>query len=72
MYLYVKLKWDANFFFPVESKDSMNSASYEYRNMSARRGAQFVTIGMPTINEKFLPTAELEPTISLLLDWRNF
>ena len=25
------------FFFPFESKDCMNSASYEYRNMSARR-----------------------------------
>ena len=37
MYLYVKLNWDAIFFFPVESKDCMNSASYEYRNMSARR-----------------------------------
>ena len=34
MYLYVKLNWDANFFFLVESKDCMNSASYEYRNMS--------------------------------------
>ena len=26
-----------------------NSASYEYRNMSARRGAQIVPIGIPTI-----------------------
>ena len=42
MYLYVKLNWDANRFLPAESKDCMNSASYEYRNMSARRGAQFV------------------------------
>ena len=33
MYLYVKLNWDANRFLPVESKDSMNSDSYEYRNM---------------------------------------
>ena len=48
MYLYVKLNWDANFFFPVESKDCMKSASYEYRKMSARRGAQLVPIGMPT------------------------
>ena len=32
----------------------MNSASYEYRNMSARRGAQFVPIGMPTICWKML------------------
>ena len=28
---------------------SINSASYEKRNMSARRGAQFVPIGIPTI-----------------------
>ena len=34
MYLYVKLNRDANRFLPVESKDCMNSASYEYRNMS--------------------------------------
>ena len=42
IYLYVKLNWDANRFLPAESKDCMNSASYEYRNMSARWGAQFV------------------------------
>ena len=30
MYLYMKLNWDANRFLPVESKDCMNSASYEY------------------------------------------
>ena len=51
----VKFIWDANFFFPVESKDCMNSASYEYRNMSARRGAQFVPIGKPTIRWKTFP-----------------
>ena len=34
----------------------MNSASYEYINISARRGAQFVPFGMPTICWKtFLP-----------------
>ena len=55
MYLYVKLNWDANRFLPAESKDCMNSASYEYRNMSARRGAQFVPIGMPTICWKSFP-----------------
>ena len=34
----------------------MNSASYDYRKMSARRGAQFVPIGMPAICWKtFLP-----------------
>ena len=27
----------------------MNYASYEYRNMSARREAQFVPMGMPII-----------------------
>ena len=47
MYLYVKLNWAANRFLPVESKDCMNSASYEYTHMSARRGAQFVPTGMP-------------------------
>ena len=37
MYLYVKLNRDASRFLPAESKDGMNSASYEYRNMSTRR-----------------------------------
>ena len=37
MYLYVKLNWDANRLLPAESKDCLNSASYENRNMSARR-----------------------------------
>ena len=66
MYLYVKLNWDANFFFPVESKDCMNSASYEYRNMSARRGAQFVPIGMPIICWKTFP-----PKTTKMLSTRN-
>ena len=35
MYLYVKLNWDAIFFFPVEIKDCMNSALYKYRKKSA-------------------------------------
>ena len=30
MYLYVKMNWDANRFLPIESKDCMNSISYEY------------------------------------------
>ena len=34
MYLYVKLNRDASYFFPVESKDCMNTASYQ----CARRG----------------------------------
>ena len=46
MYLYINLNWDANRFLPVESKDCMNSALCEYRNISARRGTQFVPMGM--------------------------
>ena len=38
----MRLTRDAKCFFPVESKDCMKSPSYEYRKMSARRGAQFV------------------------------
>ena len=55
MYRYVELNWDANCLFPTESKDCMNSTSYEYRNMSARRGAQLVPIGMPFILWKTFP-----------------
>ena len=55
MYLYVKLNLDANRFLSVESKDCMNSALYEYRNMLARRGAQFVPMGMPIICWKTFP-----------------
>ena len=33
----------------------MKSASYEYRKMSVRRGAQFVPIGMPTVSWKTFP-----------------
>ena len=51
----VRLNRDAKCFFPVESKDCMKSASYEYRKMSARRGAQFVPIGMPTVCWKTFP-----------------
>ena len=63
---HVKLNWDAIFFFPVESKDCMNSASYEYINMSARRGAQFVPIGMPNIYWKTFP-----PKTTKMLSTRN-
>ena len=44
-------------FFPAESKNCMNSASCEYRNMSVRRGALpvFAFIGMPTICWKTFP-----------------
>ena len=48
MYQYVKLNWDANRFLLAESKDCMNSASYEYRNITAMRGAQCV----PTITSR--------------------
>ena len=67
MYLYVKLNCDANFVFPVESKDCINSASYEYRNMSARKGAQFVPIEMPTICRKTFPLKTTK-----MLSTRNF
>ena len=73
MFLYVKLNWDSNRFLPVESKDCMNSASYEYRDMSARRGAQFVPMGMPKcINQR--PGGHLVPPIDpkkhKLIRWR--
>ena len=51
----MRLNRDAKCFFPVESKDCMKSASYEYRKMSARSGAQFVPIGMPTVCWKTFP-----------------
>ena len=38
MHLSVRLNRDAHYFFPVECKDCMNSTSYEYKKMSARRG----------------------------------
>ena len=48
--------WTEMLFFLVSSKDCMNSASFEYRNMSARREGQFLPIVMPTICwEKFPP-----------------
>ena len=40
--------------------------SYEYRNMSARRGAQLVSIGMPTICWKTFP-----PKTTKMLSTRN-
>ena len=44
----------------------MNSASYEYRNMSARRRAQFVPIGMPSICWKTFP-----PKTTKMVSTRN-
>ena len=55
MYVKVRLNRDSYCFFPVESKDCMKSASYKYRKMSARRGAQFVPIGMLTVCLKTFP-----------------
>ena len=75
MYLYVKLNWDASRFLSTESKDCMNSASYEYRNMSARRGAQFVPMGMPIICWKTFPPKTMifyqQTTLSQLTDTRS-
>ena len=44
----------------------MNSASYEYRNMSAWREAQLVPDGMPTICWKTVP-----PKATKMLSTRN-
>ena len=44
----------------------MNSASYEYRDMSPRRMAHFVPIGMPTICWKTFP-----PKTTKILSTRN-
>ena len=55
MHRYVKLNWDANCFFPAKSINCMYSASCKYRNMSTRRGARLVPIGMPTICSKTFP-----------------
>ena len=52
MCLYVKFNLDANCFLSAQSKDCMNSASYKYRNMSARRGAQFVLMRMQIISRE--------------------
>ena len=65
MYLYVKIELRCQtVFLPVESKDCMNSASYEYRNMSARRGAQFVPMGMPIICWKNLSCEDHENVVN--------
>jgi hypothetical protein len=37
-----------------------NSNSYEYKNKSARRGAQFVPIGMPTTCWNSIPPEETD------------
>jgi hypothetical protein len=48
IYLNVKLKALASWIFLFFTGFWRNSDSYEYKNKSARRGAQFVHIGMPT------------------------
>jgi hypothetical protein len=48
IYLYVKLKALASWIFLSFTSFWRNSDSYEYKNKSARGGAQFVPIGMPT------------------------
>ena len=42
-------------FLSAESKDYINSASHEYRNMSARRGPHFAPIGIPNICSNTFP-----------------
>ena len=41
-----------------QSKDCMNFASYENGNCSAKRGSQFVPIGMPIFCWNFIPAKE--------------
>ena len=41
--------------FPVWRINCMNSVSYEYRKMLARRGMPYVPIGMPTVCWKTIP-----------------
>ena len=48
------------FSFHLRAKtDCMNSASYEYRNMSARRGAQFVPIGISSLKKLSVTTVAI-------------
>jgi hypothetical protein len=46
----ILISWNVNFIWETGYWTSFwrNSNSYEYKNKSARRGAQFVPIGMPT------------------------
>jgi hypothetical protein len=56
IYLYVKLKALASWIFLSFTSFWRNADSYEYKNKSARRGAQFVSIGMPTTFLKQCPS----------------
>ena len=59
--------WTETLFFSFQLRaKTMNSASYEYRKMSARRGAQFVPMGMPTMCWKTFP-----PKTTKMLSTRN-
>ena len=60
-----EIKDKKTFSFQLRGK-TMNSASYEYRNISARRGARFVHIGMPTICWK-----TFSPNTTRMLSTRN-
>ena len=58
IYLYVKLKALDSWIFLSFTSFGRNSDSYEYKNKSARRGAQFVPIGMPTTCWNSVPPKE--------------
>ena len=58
IYLYVKLKALASWIFLSFTRFWRNSDSYEYKNKSARRGAQFVPIVMPTTCWNSVPPKE--------------
>ena len=58
IYLYVKSKDLASWIFLSFTSFWRNSDSYEYKNKSARRGAQFAPIGMPTTCWNSIPPKE--------------
>ena len=58
IYLYVKLKALASWIFLSFTSFWRNSDSYEYKNKSARRVAQFVPIGMPSTCWNSVPPKE--------------
>ena len=58
IYLYVKLKALASWIFLSFTSFWRKSDSYEYKNKSARRGAQFVPIGMPMTCWNSVPPKE--------------
>jgi hypothetical protein len=66
IYLYVKLKALASCIFLSFTSFWRNSNSYEYKNKSARRGAQFVPIGMPTTCWNSVPPKETASFASFL------